>query len=78
MDVLAIQTPAEIVADVREWWWVYLSMPLVAALIGWFTKLVAIEMMFKPIDFVGFKIGKIPIGWQGMIPRQAPKMAAIA
>lgn len=78
MDALAIQTPAEIVADVREWWWVYLSMPLVAALIGWFTKLVAIEMMFKPIDFVGFKIGKIPIGWQGMIPRQAPKMAAIA
>lgn len=73
-----MNSPAEILADFQQWWWVYLSMPLVAALIGWSTKLVALEMMFKPLSFKGFHLGRIPIGWQGMIPRQAPKMAAIA
>ncbi|MBO0873916.1 MAG: DUF445 family protein [Pseudonocardia sp.] len=49
-------------------------MPFIAAAIGYLTKLVAIEMMFKPIDFVGRK----PFGWQGVVPRRAARMAAIA
>jgi uncharacterized membrane protein YheB (UPF0754 family) len=53
---------------------VLLSMPLVAAFIGYVTKLLAIEMMFRPIEFRG----RPPLGWQGMVPRRAAKMASIA
>lgn len=54
--------------------WVYITMPFVAALIGYLTKLAAIRMMFEPIEFWG--IGKV--GWQGIIPRRAAKMSSIA
>jgi uncharacterized membrane protein YheB (UPF0754 family) len=54
---------------------VLLSMPLAAALIGFTTKLVAVEMMFRPIKFRGIRP---PLGWQGMVPRRAAKMASIA
>ena len=66
---------AEIAADLRQHWWLYASMPIVAALIGWVTKLVAIRMMFEPIEFVGWKPY---LGWQGIVPRRAATMAAIA
>lgn len=55
-------------------WYVYLSMPLFAALIGWLTKLMMIRMLFQPLEFVG--IG--PLGWQGIIPRRAAKFASMA
>jgi hypothetical protein len=35
-------------------------------------------MMFAPMDFWGFKIFGIPIGWQGIVPRKAEKMATIS
>ncbi|MGH8990531.1 MAG: DUF445 domain-containing protein [Acidimicrobiia bacterium] len=55
--------------------WIYVSMPFVAALIGYVTKLVAIRMMFSPVEFVGIK----PFfGWQGIIPKRAARMATIA
>jgi uncharacterized membrane protein YheB (UPF0754 family) len=54
---------------------VLLSMPLVASFIGYITKLVAIEMMFRPIRFRGLRP---PLGWQGMVPRRAAKMAGVA
>jgi uncharacterized membrane protein YheB (UPF0754 family) len=64
-----------ILADAREHWLLYASLPLLAALIGYVTKLVAVEMMFRPIEFVG----RPPVlGWQGIIPRNAGRMAAIA
>lgn len=63
-----------IVADFQEHWLIYVSMPFVAAIIGYVTKLVAIRMMFQPLEFRG--IG--PIGWQGIVPRRAARMAAIA
>jgi uncharacterized membrane protein YheB (UPF0754 family) len=69
-----VSGPAEILADITRNWPVYLSMPFIAAAIGYLTKLVAIEMMFKPIEFVGRK----PFGWQGVVPRRAARMAAIA
>lgn len=65
----------EIGLDLTENWMLYVSMPLVAALIGWVTKLVAIRMMFEPIDFVGIKPW---FGWQGIVPRKSVKMATIA
>ncbi len=42
-----------IVEDVTRHWYIVFSIPLVAALIGYVTKLVAIRMMFEPIEFVG-------------------------
>ncbi|MFE3001622.1 DUF445 family protein [Nocardia sp. NPDC059246] len=64
-----------ILADLRDHWMIYALMPIVAALIGYVTKLVAVEMMFRPLEFVG-----IPpyLGWQGIIPRYTPRMAATA
>ncbi|MDG4665582.1 DUF445 domain-containing protein [Mycobacterium sp. 236(2023)] len=55
--------------------WVYISIPLGAALVGWATKILAVKMMFQPVEFKG-----IPpyLGWQGQIPKRAPKMAAVA
>lgn len=56
-------------------WAIYCSMPLIGAVIGYVTKLVAVEMMFRPLEFRG-----VPpvLGWQGVIPRFAPRMATIA
>jgi uncharacterized membrane protein YheB (UPF0754 family) len=65
----------EILSDFQRNWYVYLSMPVIAALIGYGTKLVAIRMMFQPIEFTGVR----PFfGWQGIVPRKAARMAAIA
>lgn len=62
-------------ADLRAHWYLYLSIPLVSALIGYVTKLVAVQMMFRPIEFIGIAPY---FGWQGVIPRKAEKMAAVA
>jgi uncharacterized membrane protein YheB (UPF0754 family) len=54
---------------------VYLSMPVVAGVIGYVTKLVAIRMMFRPIEFVGVR----PFfGWQGVVPRNSARMIRIS
>ncbi len=63
----------EIVHDVQTNWVVYASMPFLAGLIGYATKLVAIKMMFRPHQFRGIK----PFGWQGIIPRRAPEMVEV-
>src|SRR5690606_14717109 len=68
-----------IVDDFVRYWPVYVSIPVVAALIGWVTKLVAIRMMFEPLAFVGIRWrGKPLFGWQGIVPRRAARMAGIA
>ncbi|HEY3353426.1 MAG TPA: DUF445 domain-containing protein [Polyangia bacterium] len=64
-----------ILADVSAHWWIYVSMPFIAAAIGYVTKLVAIRMMFQPINFVGVRPW---FGWQGIVPRRAARMATIA
>lgn len=52
----------------------YVVIPLVAGFVGWSTNWVAIKMTFAPLRFVG-----IPpyLGWQGIIPAKAAKMAEI-
>lgn len=70
--VLAIQTWDQIKHDFGVNWIIYLSMPIVAAFVGWGTKIVALEMVYKPLEFVG--IG--PIGWQGIVPRRAGKVGS--
>jgi uncharacterized membrane protein YheB (UPF0754 family) len=72
--VLAIQSWPEIEADFGANWLIYLSMPFVAAFVGWITKVVALQMLYRPLEYVG--IG--PIGWQGVMPRRAGKVASTA
>jgi uncharacterized membrane protein YheB (UPF0754 family) len=56
-------------------WLIYASMPLLAAFIGYTTKLIAIEMMFRPVEFVG----KPPLlGWQGIVPRNVGRIGSIS
>ena len=50
------------------------TIPVVAAFVGWFTNWLAIQMSFRPVRFIG--IGSW-LGWQGVIPRKAEKMAHI-
>lgn len=56
--------------------WFYLSMPFVAGGIGYVTNVLAIKMMFYPVEFVG--IFPPWLGWQGIVPRKCAKMARIA
>ena len=67
-----LQSWHEIKRDVSVNWWIYLSMPLVAAFVGWSTKIVALEMIYRPLEFKG--IG--PLGWQGIVPRRAGKVGS--
>ena len=48
--------------------------PLVAALIGWGTNWLAITLSLRPVNFVGVNRW---LGWQGVIPRKAERMAHI-
>lgn len=71
-----IQSWSEIVPYVKDNWILLATMPFVAAGIGFVTKIVAIRMMFQPIEFVGIKPPFL--GWQGIVPRKAATMASIA
>lgn len=62
-------------AHVQANLWLYLSIPVTSGLIGYVTNVVAIQMMFHPIEFLGVKPH---LGWQGIIPRKCAKMATIA
>ncbi|MFQ5526632.1 MAG: DUF445 domain-containing protein [Thermoanaerobaculia bacterium] len=54
--------------------WKHASIPFVAGVIGWTTNWVAIKLTFKPLEYVGLR----PVlGWQGIIPSKAGKMAEI-
>ncbi len=73
---------------ISEWWpviqpWlIYLVIPVSAAIVGWWTNKLAIHMTFNPIEFRGWIINEdIPwmrLGWQGIIPLKATKMADIS
>ncbi|WP_102144456.1 DUF445 domain-containing protein [Mycobacterium hubeiense] len=67
-----MQSWEEIKHDIGANYLIYLSMPLVAAFVGWSTKIVAMEMIYRPLEFKG--IG--PIGWQGVVPRRAGKVGS--
>lgn len=64
-----------ILDDFARHWALYVSIPVVAAMIGYGTKLVAIRMMFQPVEFIGIKPF---LGWQGIVPKRAARMASIA
>jgi uncharacterized membrane protein YheB (UPF0754 family) len=58
------------VNDFAAHWAVYVSMPFIAAAIGYGTKLAAIQMMFRPVRPV--------LGWQGVVPRNSARMIGIS
>ncbi|MAA76162.1 MAG: DUF445 domain-containing protein [Salinisphaeraceae bacterium] len=51
-------------------------MPFLSAIVGYVTNVVAIKMMFHPITFWG--VWEPWLGWQGIVPRKAAKMASIS
>lgn len=53
----------------------YILIPLISAVIGYVTNVAAIKMTFYPIEYKGIKPF---LGWQGIIPSKAAKMANIA
>lgn len=55
--------------------WGIVSIPLVAAFVTWGHVWMAIQMVFYPIEFLGYR--PLWLGWQGIIPRKAEKMAGI-
>ena len=54
----------------------YISIPFFSAIVGWWTNQVALKMICEPIEFVGIKPPLL--GWQGLIPRSAFKMATLS
>lgn len=67
-----IQSWSEIQDDFSVNWLIYLSMPFVAAFVGYTTKLLFLQMLYRPLEFRG--IGWF--GWQGIVPRRAGKVAS--
>jgi len=54
---------------------IVLLIPVISALVGWFTNVVAIKMMFYPVEFVGIAPY---LGWQGVIPANALRLARVS
>lgn len=59
------------ILDFITTYWSYLSIPVVSAIVGYGTNWLAVKMMMYPVEFAG--IG--PVGWQGVVPANAAKMA---
>jgi len=76
----------------RRWWTVaadnfraqpatHLLIPVSAALVGWLTNWLAVEMIFWPLEWLGIPIYRVPgepfglLGWQGIVPAKSAKMA---
>lgn len=55
--------------------WIVLLIPVISALVGWFTNVVAVKMMFYPVEFVGIRPY---LGWQGVIPANALRLAKVS
>jgi len=68
----------EMIADFQQNFWLYISIPFISGIIGYVTKVIAIQMMFSPLEFKGLRLFGLPIGWQGIVPRKAEKMATTA
>ena len=52
--------------------WSYVAIPIISAIVGWGTNVLALKMTFYPLEFMG-----VPpyLGWQGIIPSKAGIMA---
>ncbi|OUY06049.1 hypothetical protein [Acinetobacter populi] len=61
----------------RPDFWAILSIVPVTAFVTWAHVWMALKMVFYPIQFWGFHIGSLPIGWQGIVPRKAGRISGI-
>ncbi len=53
----------------------FISIPIISGIVGWGTNVLALKMTFYPLEFWGIKPF---LGWQGIIPSKAEKMAKIS
>jgi len=59
----------------------YITVPICAALVGYGTNWVGVQMIFYPIEFLGIKVKTWPetpaglFGWQGIVPCKVKKMS---
>ena len=55
--------------------------PIIAALVGWVTNYLAVQMIFYPINYIGLPLwvkDGVPLGlfgWRGIVPSKARKMS---
>ena len=65
----------------RSNWRLYSTIPVVAGLLNWATNLLAVKMIFYPMNFVGVRLRTWPetplglVGWTGIVPSKARPMA---
>ncbi|MCU4640316.1 hypothetical protein [Acinetobacter courvalinii] len=71
---------------VNELWQIFLNRPdhlavlsiiPVTAFVTWAHVWMALKMVFYPINFWGFHLGPLPVGWQGIVPRKAGRISGI-
>ena len=53
----------------------FISIPIISGIVGWGTNVLALKMTFYTLEFWGIKPF---LGWQGIIPSKAEKMAKIS
>ena len=69
------------IADMKKKPWTYVSIPIVAALVGYITNYVGVKMLFYPIKWRGIPLYRWEnqplglIGWQGIVPAKRFAMA---
>ena len=69
------------VAALRSSPWQFLSIPLVAGIVGYVTNWVGVKMLFFPTKWLGIPLYRVPgqplglLGWQGIVPAKRVAMA---
>jgi uncharacterized membrane protein YheB (UPF0754 family) len=53
--------------------WIVFLIPVISSMVGWGTNVIAVKMMFYPVDFIGIRPW---FGWQGIVPAHAKALAA--
>lgn len=61
----------------RPDFWAAMSIIPVTAIVTWLHVWMALKMVFFPIKFWGVHLGSLPLGWQGIVPRKAGRIAGI-
>jgi hypothetical protein len=70
------------VEDLKKNPWSYLTIPIVAAMVGYITNYVGVKMLFYPIKWRGIPFYRWEnqplglIGWQGIVPAKRTAMAS--
>lgn len=78
---VALVVAQEVWHTFRASFWAYLTIPVVAAVVGYGTNWVGVKMIFYPIEFFGINIRRWPeqplglAGWQGIVPCKTGKMS---